>query len=303
MRIGKKRYRLRKSVRRALYSITGLALGLICAINTNAVAADTNVNIEEGRVSIEDYEYFKQKSVVKVTMPSTVQQIGFSSFEGCQELSAINLADGLSVIDNRAFAKCISLSRVDIPESTVFIGNAAFYGCESLDNVTVPSGIRALSNNLFYGCKTLSNITIPDSVTEIGQQCFYNCVGLTQIKLPMSLQTIADGAFYDCSSLKSLEIPDTVTNIGVDAFSGCDNLLIIADKDSYAYKYAKDNNLMVRGKGESSTLVNQTTTKIAKVNKPDVPATGVDTHYLLMLILMMMSGAGLIGLERVFKYY
>ena len=284
-----------------IYSAVGIVLGVISALNVNAAAPITNITVEEGRISVEDYEYFKLPTVIKVTLPAALQQIGFSAFEGCTSLSNINLPDGLSVIDNRAFAKCESLEKIDIPESTVFIGNAAFYGCSELDDVVLPQNMSGISNNLFYDCGSLSNITLPDRLTTIGQQSFYNCRKLDKIELPESVTTIADGAFYDCSNMTEIKIPDTVTSIGLDAFEGCDNLTIICSNHSYAANYAESNGIKhSENANETGHIVALSDTQ--SFVPTDIPATGVNTPYAMVLILMMVSIAGLIWIRFGYVY-
>ena len=307
----RKKYRLRKPYRRALFGMMGAIMGVFCAFRVNAAAPITNITVDPSKISVDDYEYFKQSTVIKVTLPTSLQQIGFSSFEGCSALTNINLPDDLSVIDNRAFAKCTSLKEIVIPDSTVFIGNAAFYGCDDLNNVILPSKLSGISNNMFYSCDSLSKITIPQGVTSIGQQSFYDCVSLETIELPESLTSISDGAFYDCKNLITLNVPDSVTSIGLDAFTGCEQLTIVASDDSYGAKYAEENGIRhtsdpsnLIGTADVKTDTNKSDKKTNKSDKkevvePDVPATGVDTPYELMLFLCMTSAVGLGGMKLV----
>lgn len=294
----KKKYRLKKSVRRVLYILIGTVLGCTIALNTNAIAAETTVTVDSSKISIDDYEYFKNKDVIKVILPSSLQQIGFSSFEGCSNLSDINLPEGLSVIDNRAFAKCTSIKSITIPNSVVFIGNAAFYDCDSLDNVTLPDRLDSISNNMFYDCGALSTVNIPNSVKTIGQQSFYNCTNLFSVTLPEQVTTISEGAFYSCINLANIYIPASVSSIGLDAFKGCNNITIVAPADSYAIQYAIDNNIKYKLDSEDDVEEMAYESTVITTQTPDVPATGVDTYYLYAIMLVICSVLGLVIINK-----
>lgn len=289
----KTKRRVKKPIRRAFFCAAGMMIGTVFAFRVNAAAPITNITVEEGRISVEDYEYFKMPTVIKATLPEGLQQIGFSAFEGCKQLSNINLPDGLSVIDNRAFARCESLEKIDIPESTVFIGNAAFYGCTSLDDVILPQNITGISNNLFYGCTSLSHVSLPEKLTSVGQQSFYNCKRLDKVELPSSVTRIDDGAFYDCSGLSQIIIPDSVTQIGQDAFEGCDRLTIVCGDRSYAANYAEANGIRHTGK-QSETVPAAVTETKPVISSEDIPATGVNTPYAAVIMLMFVSVLGLL---------
>ena len=109
----------------------------------------------------------------------------------------------------------------------------------TLDGKTVTS----IGDEAFSGCRALTRIELPDSVTSIGDVAFSYCRSLTSIELPDSVTSIGESAFYRCRSLTSIELPDSVTSIGDRAFEKCDNLTMTVQRDSYAARYAKDNNL------------------------------------------------------------
>lgn len=278
----RRKRRLKKSIRRALAIGLGLLIGTFYAIGINSKAQVTNITVDAGTTIMDDYGYFKNKDVIKVTLPTTLLQIGYSTFEGCDSLKSINLPEGLTVIDNRAFAQCESLTDVKLPITLVTLGNASFYGCNSLESIEIPEKIYRLDNNLFYGCTGLKEVIIPDSVTEIGQQTFCECTSLTGIELPDSLEKIDDGAFYNCIGLESISIPESVSFIGTDAFEGCAKLKIEAVPGSYAEQYARENGLLAGEETEESDDLEE-----EKVfEESDVPATGVTDNYNMWIAVL-----------------
>ena len=148
-------------------------------------------------------------------------------------------------IGNSAFKYCSSLTSIEIPSSVTSIGDGAFSGCSSLTSIEIPSSVTSIGDTAFYKCSSLTSIKIPNSVTSIEDRAFCGCSSLTSIEIPNSVTSIGGYAFFGCSSLTSIEIPESVTFIEGDAFNGCDNLTIICESDSYAYSFAKKNNINV----------------------------------------------------------
>ena len=76
---------------------------------------------------------FKDKTGLKIIIPSSVRSIG-----------------------NEAFFKCTSLASITIPSSVTTIGSFAFQNCSNLE-ITVPSTVETIENeNAFEGCKSVT---------------------------------------------------------------------------------------------------------------------------------------------------
>lgn len=67
-------------------------------------------------------------------------------------------------------------------------------------------------------------------------------VEYTELIIPKSVKKIEAFAFCDIA-VKRVIIPNSVTDIGVSAFNLTSDGFIVCDAESYAYKYAKENNL------------------------------------------------------------
>ena len=133
---------------------------------------------------------FQDKQLKSVTIPNTVERIGYAAFAGNQ------------------------LTEIIIPSSVMEIGRLAFMG-NQLTHVELPSGITTITEQAFRN-NQLTSVTIPDTVTEIGLMAFGENQ-LTAVELPSSLTTIGEQAFRD-NRLASLILPDSVTEIGWAAF-------------------------------------------------------------------------------------
>ncbi len=66
------------------------------------------------------------------TIPNTVKYIGYSAFDGCNQLTEVIVPTSVNTIDDYAFQYCTGLTRVHLSESVSKIGNGAFYNCTAL---------------------------------------------------------------------------------------------------------------------------------------------------------------------------
>ncbi|MEI0701903.1 leucine-rich repeat domain-containing protein [Brachyspira intermedia] len=110
------------------------------------------------------------KSIVKITFPDTITEIGEYSFY-CPELTEITLPSNLITIGNRGLIGCYNLKSLKLPNSLKTIGELALKQCG------------------------FASIEIPDSVTSIGKTAFGDCENLIDIKLPNNLEIISEGMF------------------------------------------------------------------------------------------------------------
>ena len=183
------------------------------------------------------------ESLTSVTIPTSVEIIGWMAFEGCSSLSRINIPESVRIISSEAFHNCSKLEAIVIPKSVKTIGEInPWIGCSclhsievSLENDTYDSRnncnaiIETKTNILLAGCKTTN---IPDSVTRIGELAFAYCIGLTSIVIPESVTEIGEGAFRDCTGLTSIVIPKSITRIERQTFMGCSSLTSIVIPES-----------------------------------------------------------------------
>lgn len=195
----------------------------------------------------------------KVYVGSGTKILGDYAFENCRSLREVILPEGLEKIGGRAFINCTNLEYLVIPNTVTELGTEAFMDCKSLINVTLSENLTYIEQNTFRGCVELRYMVIPDSITEIHRGAFYGCVDLWSVEFGSGLDYIANMAFADCQSLTRITIPDNVTSIAqysigyntylnchmVTEFSPCPWVIIYANKDSDAIKYAKETGLMI----------------------------------------------------------
>lgn len=89
-------------------------------------------------------------------------------------------------------------------------------------------------------------MVIPGSAYLLYDEIFRGCTGLEKVVIEEGVKKIPGGSFAGCTSLASVTIPDSVTQIFVSAFDGVDKVIIGANPESYAEKWAREHNIPVR---------------------------------------------------------
>lgn len=119
-------------------------------------------------------------------------------------------------------------------------GTLSLY-CGDNQKVVIPDSVTSIGSGSFMPHDNLKEVVISNSVISIGNMAFLGCTSLKSVEIPDSVISIGSMAFYDCTSLESIKIPDSVISIGSMAF--CDCITIYCHKNSYAEKYAKENDI------------------------------------------------------------
>ena len=160
---------------------------------------------------------FEHKSLISISMPDTITNIGNSAFQGNYNLSYVKLSNMLTNISDDIFDNC-GLDTITIPDGVTVIGEGAFHA-NQLVEIELSKNLTTIGNSAFAGNK-LTNVTIPDGVTVIGKAAFHGNQ-LVEIELSKNLTTIGNSAFAG-NKLANVTIPSSVTSIGKKSFNiGC----------------------------------------------------------------------------------
>ena len=150
----------------------------------------------------------------RFVIPKGVETIGYDAFQGCVDLTAVEIPKGVTNICFGAFSGCHSLKNLTIPNSVRHIEDSAFANCSALTDISLPKGLTELWSGVFENCISLKTVELPDTVTVIHYRTFSGCTALERISLPEQLTVIGYEAFSGCSSLKSIEFPQTLKEGG-----------------------------------------------------------------------------------------
>ncbi|MBQ6080533.1 MAG: leucine-rich repeat protein [Muribaculaceae bacterium] len=183
---------------------------------------------------------FFGKKLTSVTLPSTLESIGFAAFAGCDRLQSVTLPASLTYIDDYAFAGT-GLTSITIPatvqdmgkgvfarcealQSAVldcrYVGDFAFLGDISLNNVQVGPNVSSILRAVFSGCSALTTVNFDPAcrLTRIDDEAFINS-GLENIDInSLNLGTIGDWAFAQ-TRLSSIVLANGMTSMGEGALA------------------------------------------------------------------------------------
>ena len=240
-------------------SYTDSPLTIVEKVYIDGQLVQGNIAIPEGVTRIADGAFYGFKGLCSVTLPESLNSIGFYAFANTG-LTSVTIPDSVTSIGCYAFYGCNSLEGITIP----FVGTAkdgtknthfgfifgassysenAEYVPTSLKEVIVTGG-TIIDERAFYGCGGLTSVTIPDSVTSIGNSAFSDCTGLASINADAKNAVYAsvDGVLYNKAKTEFILIPSAlagnitiplgVTSIGNSAFDGRSNVASITIPDS-----------------------------------------------------------------------
>ena len=225
--------------------------------------------------TIKEYAFFKNNSIVDLTIPSSVACMESFAIEECGSIRTIRISDNAGSIKESAFTACPALIYAHIG-SSVSINGGLFYICPVLFEVINLSGCEIdcgalnvftseddrtieLIDGRFYvgrsdGINYLvryigddTDVVLPETVNGGDYRLFDNSFSgwspIETISIPDSVTAIGANAFLN-SPLTSITIPDSVTSIGSDAFTSShltsltipDSVVTLGDRFCYLSK-------------------------------------------------------------------
>ena len=205
--------------------------------------------------SLPDRAFEGQMYLQKVTIGSTVSEVGSYAFYGCSSLTEVVLPN-VPTYGQNVFSGCVSLESLTVKEffsASWYFGPGGNKGYVSyaISTVTVTESLT-VGEEAFKGLSSLTSINLPDGVTSIGKRAFsgvratvdlsraafttadqYAFAGFEgSLSLPGALSTISSFAFSECLS-ERLVFSNNLTSIAQDAFSGCRSALVFATDSTF----------------------------------------------------------------------
>ncbi len=167
-----------------------------------------------GGTTIGEGAFNGQASITKLTIASTVQEIGASAFANCINLEEVVFEQGsaLTKIGANAFENCFKLRSINLQICTnlTAIPGYLFKNCPSLKEITLPSSVTSLAAYAlsYVGAETI-DLSACTGLTDLANYTFGYDRQLTDIKLPASIEFLGQNTFRYCDSLTELDLSMT----------------------------------------------------------------------------------------------
>lgn len=204
---------------------------------------------------------FKDKDFITgISLPSSVTEVGQSSFSGCAALVDIDISH-LTKIGSSAFSSCSSLKEISLCKELTRIGWYAFSQCTGLNKIyynainvedsyfksatftnagtegegisliigkdvkSIPAEFMCTTRSSNEDAPYVTSLTFEDgcAVEKIGDYAF-KWLSIKELTLPGTVTYVGTYLFGGSKTLEIVEIGEGITEIGDYMFSGCSSL-------------------------------------------------------------------------------
>lgn len=190
------------SVFGGLYSLKSFTFGNKVKTIPNSLCGGLGYKVEEG---------------IEITLPSSVEKIGYRAFDG-SGIKTITIPENVKSIGNGVFDFCLKLT-----SATWNAKNCTRISQTDEYNDEIISAVFGTTNYLEEGAQEaidlgVKSITFGSGVTNIPQSlCEYNQL-ITSITLPVSVKSIEKNAFGSCYDLSQVTLGGNEESIHPEAF-------------------------------------------------------------------------------------
>ncbi len=181
---------------------------IVYVVTGRGSCTDTHVRIPptyngDAVVAIDESAFESDRTVVLLSVPSSVVEIGDNAFRHCENLQTVELAKGLGSIGQYAFDGTPALKEIEFPNSLGLIDEGAFWGT-GLEWIFLPDSVTYVGEMAFSDCLNARAVKLSSGMTEIPARMFHQCIFLESVTLPSSVASIGENAFYLCVNLRQI---------------------------------------------------------------------------------------------------
>ena len=137
---------------------------------------------------IDAMTFNKDRDLVRINLPRTLEFIADGAFYYCDNLDVINIAD---------VGQWCELD-IDMPNyyyNPLFYAQHLYLNGEEIQDLVIPEGLERLRDDAFAYCYSLRSVTIPD-MRAIGNCAFYECGNLSRVNIGR-VDSVGNLAFFD----------------------------------------------------------------------------------------------------------
>ena len=177
-------------------------------------------------------------------------ELGYSCFQGCQDIEKVILEEGVTKIGKICFQGCSSLTDIEFPSTIEEMYGSFkndFYGCPYANNLIEKAqaegsdGFIYLNDTIlaaYYGSE--ETVKIKEGTVTVADRAFSYSSNVKHIICPESLRYVGVRLHFATeptfpSTLESIELNEGLEVIGTYAFNGASNLTDITIPDSVKY--------------------------------------------------------------------
>ena len=177
--------------------------------------------------------FMSAKGITSIKIPSSLSDVGVSSFFDCDALEYFEVEDG-----NHYFSVDDGVLRADggrllvaypaskegetytVPDGVEEIVSGAFGFAQNLKKITIPDGVQYIGTWAFAHSDKLEKADIAGTVYRIENYSFSYCSALSDVQLHSGTEEIWHAAFAYDPALKQVTLPNTLLTVGQYAFCG-----------------------------------------------------------------------------------
>lgn len=159
----------------------------------------------------------KDKTVLKVIMPDSVEKMENAVFNECENLMEIRFSHSLKEIPAHTCSGCLALEKVIIPEGVTTIGDGAFNSGDipmSYSEIKFPKTLKSIEGEALSNNDSVTEISLPDGLESIGIYAFEKNTSLVKVSFGDGITELSEGVFSGDTILKNISLPYGLKSIG-----------------------------------------------------------------------------------------
>ena len=171
---------------------------------------------------------FANCPVIEFKSNQNISSADFSAFEGCENLSIMNIVSTNYVIENNVvyssgktkilfYAANNSAESFEVASTVTEIETKFLSMAKNIKEFSVSGGNFSVVDGVLYDAtgstmlcypraKTTTSFEVPSSVTKINSNCFYGTYNLRTLNINSNVQTIENGALVNIPAIETLNI-------------------------------------------------------------------------------------------------